>query len=268
LRYNVKKKQDTTTASSFSSLIDIEVKNDDLLTPIDILSIDKYSRLTLTKKAKKILSLNPEDKIIIYQEKYNKNIILKVRHKEKVEVDNWILKKSKSNSHNLDTNSNSRINNNNNKTNSFVNIKEEEAEEGKDPHNLRDKYNTLYSTPILLVDDEPDLLMAFELFLNSEGYRNVKTFSDSKNVLKHLLNLRNSSYYKLAIIDIRLPEINGIQLYQILKILHPPIKIIFITALDAIDELASICTDVKPADIIRKPIDQNQFTKIINEKVQ
>ncbi len=268
MRYNVKKKQDAATTSSFSSLIDIAVKNNDLLTPIDILSIDKYSRLTLTKKPKKILSLNPEDKIIIYQEEYNKNIILKVQHKEKVVVDNWILKKSKSNLHNRDTNSNSRINTNNNKTNSIVNIKEEEAEERKDSHNLRDKNNTLYSTPILLIDDEPDLLMTFELFLNSEGYRNVKTFSDSKNVLKHLLDLRNSSYYKLAIIDIRLPEINGIQLYQILKILNPSIKIIFITSLDAINELASICTDVKPADIIRKPINQNQFTRTINEKVQ
>jgi CheY-like chemotaxis protein len=266
LRYNLKKKQDTTTSDSFSSLIDIEVKNDDLLTPIDILSIDKYSRLTLTKKAKKILSLNPEDKIIIYQEEYNKNIILKVRHKENVVVDNWIIKKSKSNSHNLGTNSNSGINNN--KTNSFVNVKEEEAEEGKDPYNLRDMNNTFYNTPILLVDDEPDLLMTFKLFLNSEGYRNVKTFSDSKNVLKHILNLRNPSYYKLAIIDIRLPEINGIQLYQILKILYPSIKIIFITALDAINELASICIDIKPTDIIRKPIDQNQFTKTINDKVQ
>ena len=95
--------------------------------------------------------------------------------------------------------------------------------------------------------------MTFELFLKSEGYKNVKTFSDSKNVIKYLLDLRNSSYYKLAIMDIRMPDINGIQLYQILKILNPDIKIIFLTALDAVNELTSIYSEVKPIDIIRKP---------------
>ena len=60
-------------------------------------------------------------------------------------------------------------------------------------------------------------------------------------MLKHLLESKSSSPYKLAILDIRMPDINGIQLYQILKTLNPAIKIIFITALDAADELTSMC---------------------------
>jgi hypothetical protein len=92
LHYNENRRQESTNPS-FPSINDIVVKND-RITPIDTLTIDKYSRLTLTKKFKKIFSLNPKDKIVVYQETYTKNIILKVRHDE-VTVSNWILTKSK-----------------------------------------------------------------------------------------------------------------------------------------------------------------------------
>ena len=67
--------------------------NDNYINLIDILEIDKYSRLTLTKKVKKLLSLNTGDKIIVYQEKGDKNnndndkkIILKIQHKNKIDA--------------------------------------------------------------------------------------------------------------------------------------------------------------------------------------
>jgi len=40
--------------------------------------------------------------------------------------------------------------------------------------------------------------------------KNVKTFFDSKSLLKHILDIDNLMYYKLAITDIRIPQINGI----------------------------------------------------------
>jgi CheY-like chemotaxis protein len=274
LHFNVKDKQDA------SSAIDPSINNAKL-TPIDILTIDKNSRLTLTKKVKKIISLNPEDKIMVYQDTYNKNILLKVQHDE-VTVDNWVLTKSKDNSNN---NINIHFKNNGyNKNNGIVNnsnydkfnIKEIDPKIKNHLETERYQYrydsggyiqSSLYNTPILLVDDEQDLLMTFELFLKSEGYKNVKTFSDSKYVIKHLLDLKDSSNYKLVIMDIRMPDINGIQLYQILKILNPAIKIIFLTALDAVNELTSLYSEVKPIDILRKPIEQNQFIKTVNVKV-
>ncbi len=109
--------------------------------------------------------------------------------------------------------------------------------------------------------------MTFNYFLKNDGYKNVKTFSDSKSIVKHFLDFKNSPYYKLVIMDIRMPNINGIQLYQILKILNPSIKIIFLTALDAGKELLSICPEVKPIDILRKPIEPDQFVKTISDKI-
>jgi CheY-like chemotaxis protein len=231
------------------------------ITPIDILVVDKYSRLTLTKKIKKIIPLNPEDKITFYQDPFTKNIVLKVQQGERV-VDDWVLTRSKNNPRigadagNSSDNGSSSVPNN--KT--CLETKNNGEEEGKGE-------NTLYSIPILLVDDEDDLLKTFNIVLSYEGYSNVKTFSDSRDALRHLLNMKNPSIYKLAIIDIRMPYINGIQMYQILKALSPTIKIIFITAMDAADELTSIYTEVKPMDILRKPIEQSQFIKTVNDKV-
>ena len=71
--------------------------NNGRLTPIDILSIDRQSRLTITKKFKKLIHLNPNDKITVYHDMFNKKILLKVQHHE-AGIENWILTKCKDNS--------------------------------------------------------------------------------------------------------------------------------------------------------------------------
>jgi two-component SAPR family response regulator len=63
-----------------------------------------------------------------------------------------------------------------------------------------------------------------------------------------------------------MPDINGIQLYQI-KILNPSVKIMFLTGLDAVNEITSMYHDIKSTDILRKPIEPNLFVKAVNDKV-
>ena len=276
MRFNAKNKQEssTTRPSIANILIDKE-----RLSPIDVLTIDKNSRLTLTKKVKKIIPLNTNNKIIVYQDTSTKNILLKVQDEETI-IDSWILTKSNDNANNISSSSNIskvKADNSNSLDDNIDDPDIDEAEKdeesnfiignrGDSSYNTIYKHKTLYNIPILLVDDENDLLTSFNLLLKIEGYRNVKTFSDSKSVLKHLSD-KNPLYYKLAITDIRMPDINGIQLYQILKILNPSIKIIFLTALDAVNELASIYPEVKPSDIMKKPIDPEVFIKTVNDKV-
>ena len=279
MRFNAKNKQETSTTKSSIANILIDKER---LSPIDVLTIDKNSRLTLNKKVKKIIPLNTNNKIIVFQDTLTKNILLKVQHEETI-IDSWILTKSNDNANNINSssssNSSSKIKTDNIRgldvtiDDPHVNeIKENEEynfnidNRRDNPYNTIYKQKTLYNIPILLVDDENDLLTSFNLLLKIEGYRNIKTFSDSKNVLKHLSD-KDPLYYKLAITDIRMPDINGIQLYQILKILNPSIKIIFLTALDAVNELASIYPEIKPSDIMKKPIDPEMFVKKVNDKV-
>ena len=118
----------------------------------------------------------------------------------------------------------------------------------------------------MLVDDEKDLLYAFECLLKSKGYGNIKAFCDPKDVLKSFTDMAK---FKLAILDIRMPDINGLQLYSILKILNPDVKILFMTALDSVNELKSLMEDLHPnEDIMRKPIGRSQFLERVTNKIK
>ena len=117
-------------------------------------------------------------------------------------------------------------------------------------------------TNILLIDDEKDILYTFKQGLSSEGY-NVKAFADPMEALTHFATV-NPSHYDLAILDIRMPGLNGLQLYYRLKAINRNIKILFVSALDAVPELISILPDVKTTnDIIKKPVALDDFISAV-----
>jgi len=115
---------------------------------------------------------------------------------------------------------------------------------------------------ILLVDDEEDITYTFKEGLTSEGY-DVEPFVDSMQALTHFSKL-DPSHYDLAILDIRMPGLNGLQLYYRLKTINRNMKILFVSALDAVPELVSILPDVKTADdIIRKPVAVHDLVRAV-----
>ena len=61
-------------------------------------------------------------------------------------------------------------------------------------------------------------------------------------------------------------NLNGFQLHQQIKSIDPTIKILFVTALDILDELSSIVPGISKEQIMRKPIDNKEFTSTV-EKV-
>lgn len=116
---------------------------------------------------------------------------------------------------------------------------------------------------LMLVEDDLDTALTLEKILVSQGY-NVETFTDSFEALKHFITL-NRPYYDLVISDVRMPGINGIQLYQRMKSIHKDARVMFLTALDAVDELTSIIPEMKKSDIIRKPIRAENFISAIEK---
>lgn len=117
-----------------------------------------------------------------------------------------------------------------------------------------------YNANIMIVDDEPDVLLTYESFLNYTGF-DVSTFEDSYSALKAFVS--KPMVYDLVILDIRMENLNGLQLYQSMKAMNPSSKIIFASALDAAKELTSVLPDVNPQDIIKKPVDRENFVKAV-----
>ena len=126
-------------------------------------------------------------------------------------------------------------------------LPQQQQQQRKDGHN------------ILLVDDEPDILLTYKTFLLAapEGY-NVDPFTDSQKALQQFAQV-NPSYYDLIVMDIRMPGLNGLQLYYRLKAISPDIKVLFVSALDAAQEMISILPGVKLDDVVKKPVDKEQF---------
>jgi CheY-like chemotaxis protein len=110
---------------------------------------------------------------------------------------------------------------------------------------------------IMLVDDEPDILLTYKTYLDSEGYK-VDAFTDPREALMHFEHI-DPNTYNLVLMDIRMPNLNGIQLYYRLKAINPNVKILFVSALDAAQEMISILPGIGLNDVIRKPVDKEQF---------
>ena len=118
----------------------------------------------------------------------------------------------------------------------------------------------------MLVDDEPDILAIFKSYLTSEGYK-VEAFTDSYRALQSFARIE-PGHYDLLVLDIRMPTINGLQLYQRLKAVDPYVKVIFMSALEATDELVSILEGIKSTDVIRKPIDRKHFIQKVKAIIE
>jgi two-component system, OmpR family, response regulator ChvI len=127
-------------------------------------------------------------------------------------------------------------------------------------------YNKSLSKPnILLIDDERDDLFVFEKYLTLGGF-GVKSFSSSRQALEHFVSV-NPSHYDLIVSDIRMPDINGFELYLKLKSISSDVKIIFATCLEVADEILSLIPTVNQHQIIKKPIEQNVFLEHVRKNL-
>ena len=84
---------------------------------------------------------------------------------------------------------------------------------------------------ILLVDDEPDITFTIKNMLYNTGFE-IHTFNDPITPLK----LYRRNFYDLVILEIKIPNMDGFELYIKIKEKDPTVKICFLTAIAIFDE--------------------------------
>ena len=125
----------------------------------------------------------------------------------------------------------------------------------------------VYLLNILLVDDDRDTLRIIQKYFESKG-AHVNAYSEPLLALQDFMKNGNSNgnsnnYYDLIISDIRMPEMNGIELASIIRKIDKEIPIIFMTASSIKDIDSSILKFLNIEDIIAKPIK----LKVLLEKI-
>ena len=121
------------------------------------------------------------------------------------------------------------------------------------------------SNRILLVDDEPDITFSFNMILEDNGFA-----VDSYNDPIHALSSFKSGIYAIAILDIRMPGMNGFELSQELRKVDNKIKILFMTAYDIHDEginQSKLKVLKEKPIILKKPISLNDLVSKIKKEM-
>jgi len=125
---------------------------------------------------------------------------------------------------------------------------------------------------ILIVDDDPEIRFTLEALLSAEGYQ-----VDAAETGMEAIRKAEEKWYNIALIDINLPDINGIRLLTKLREGSPKMRKIIITgfptlpnAVDALNNQANAYL-IKPVDIpkmleaIRNQLEQQESEKTLSE---
>ncbi|HEX5892738.1 MAG TPA: response regulator [Nitrososphaeraceae archaeon] len=120
---------------------------------------------------------------------------------------------------------------------------------------------------ILVVDDEPDNASVFTMSLEDGGFE-VDTFTDP---LLALSTFNAGKKYDLLIVDIKMPNMNGFDLYDAVRKVDNKVKACFLTAFGEgyTEEFgrrfpSSLFSDIS---FIRKPISMDDLVKKVNEVI-
>lgn len=112
---------------------------------------------------------------------------------------------------------------------------------------------------VLIVDDNEDLLDTFAMILKRRGF-SVETAGNGASAV----NMFKDQEYDVTLMDIVMPEMNGVEAFRKIKELHPEASIILMTAYSDAD-LIQTARDEGVRRIIQKPIQIEHLIELINE---
>jgi two-component system, OmpR family, response regulator ChvI len=119
---------------------------------------------------------------------------------------------------------------------------------------------------ILLVDNEPDIALAFKIGLEYNGFV-VDAFNDPQIASLDF----KAGLYDLLLLDIKMPKMTGIEFYQRMKEIDKKVKVCFITASE-IYYYEKITKELLPAlgvrRLIRKPIKIEDLVKDLKQELE
>ncbi len=115
---------------------------------------------------------------------------------------------------------------------------------------------TLTSAKILILDDEPANVRVLKRYLETAGYSNIQTSTDSTSALEWIDQQRAD----VLLLDVMMPEVSGIDILgQMRK--HPRLRFVpvLIVTANTDSETKQICLSLGANDFLAKPVDPNEL---------
>lgn len=117
---------------------------------------------------------------------------------------------------------------------------------------------------ILIAEDEIEVLEGFELTLNSGGFSNIISCTDSRNILLLLEERKN---IEVILLDLLMPFIKGWEILPLISERFPHIPVIVVTALDEL-EMAVNCMKAGAFDYLVKPVEKMRLITCVKRAVE
>jgi DNA-binding NtrC family response regulator len=118
------------------------------------------------------------------------------------------------------------------------------------------------TTRILIVDDDENIRKVLETILEDEGYT-----VESAETAKKGIEKSEKSFFNLALIDVRLPDMEGIELLSKMRVTKPKMRKIIITGYPTLQNAVAAVN--KGADAyVMKPFDVEKILQTIREQLK
>ena len=115
---------------------------------------------------------------------------------------------------------------------------------------------------LLIIDDDKSILRLFTRILQKEEYE-----ADTAETGEEAIEKIKNHTYDLALIDVKLPDIDGIELSRRITSTNPNIIKIVITGFASIENGVKALDSGADAYLV-KPVKPEELVKIINEKLK
>ena len=115
---------------------------------------------------------------------------------------------------------------------------------------------------ILIVDDNESILETLSAILEEKGYR-----TDTAKNGREAIEKAKTNFYNVALLDIRLPDIEGTKLLTKIEETTPRMVKIMITGYAALENAVE-ALNLGADAYIMKPVDPENLLKTINEKLK
>jgi DNA-binding NtrC family response regulator len=119
------------------------------------------------------------------------------------------------------------------------------------------------SLPVLIVDDDPQVLLSVSVTLRSAGVEDVLTVDDSLKVIP-LLEKRN---VMAVVLDLFMPHLSGEELLGMIRDGFPHVPVIVMTAANEIDTAVE-CMKSGAFDYLVKPVSENRFVSSVKRAME